>query len=410
MLKRRYSLSEIYRIVFYIIVITLSISPAFLTSQEDGRNYLLIGCMGLGPLVYVLALKRMFKVDEEILWFVGLLFFISVIFNFHSIRWSSLMFTCMFLFYFLAAIHCAYRGNVGIKDICWICEKIIYAYCIVLFIQQICVALGLPVFNANNYIVSQPWKLNALSAEPSHTSRYVGVLMYSFLLCKNRIYGRSISFLDSFKSNRKVWFSFLWVMLTTMSGTAMIVVGLIMTLYITKKNAILFAVLILIVLTLGVASDITALRRSTSFLSAAMTGNSDSMIEADHSASVRVVPWILCLQRLNVFSLRSWVGEGAGSTSLWMSDYMPGVVKGWTGGGIANLMVEYGLIVGLFYLFFSFRCCYNTNYKICSIGLWIICIVLLGINMQIAWLCMLMLYLDKNIGVRYENKSILRLA
>lgn len=410
MLKSRYNLSEIYRIIFYIIVITLSISPAFLTSQEDGRNYLLIGCMGLGPLVYVLALKRMFKVDEEILWFVGLLFIISVIFNFHSIRWSSLMFTCMFLFYFLAAIHCANRGKVGLKDICWICEKIIYAYCIVLFIQQICVALGLPVFNANNYIVSQPWKLNALSAEPSHTSRYVGVLMYSFLLCKNRIYERNISFLESFRSNRKIWFSFLWVMLTTMSGTAMIVVGLIMTLYITKKNATLFAVLILIVLTLGVASDITALRRSTSFLSAAMTGNSDSMIEADHSASVRVVPWILCLQRLNVFSLRSWVGEGAGSTSLWMSDYMPGVVKGWTGGGIANLMVEYGLIVGLFYLIFSFRCCYNPNYKICSIGLWIICIVLLGINMQIAWLCMLMLYLDKNIGVRYENKSILQLA
>lgn len=410
MLKSKYNLVEVYRIVFYIIVITLSISPAFLTSQEDGRNFLLIGCMCLGPLVYVFSMNRTFEIDKEILWFVVGFFLISIVFNFHSIRWSSLMFTCMFLFYFLAAVHCANKGKVELNGICRICEKIVYAYCLVLIIQQFCVALGLPVFNANNLTIDEPWKLNALSAEPSHTSRYVGVLMFSYLVCKNRVKGKRIKFLESFCENKMIWFSFLWVMLTTVSGTAVIVVGLIMTLYLTKRNATIFIGLILITIVFGMSSDITALKRSTGFLSAVISGNLDSMIEADHSASVRVVPWILCLQRLNVFSLRSWVGEGAGSTSLWMSDYMPGVEFGWTGGGIANFMVEYGLIVGLFYLIFSFRCCYNPNYKICSIGLWIICIVLLGINMQIAWLCMLMLYLDKNIGVRYEDKSVLRFA
>lgn len=63
MLKSKNSLSEINRIVFYFIVITLSISLAFLTSLEDGRDYLLIRYMSLGPFVYVLALKRMLKAE-----------------------------------------------------------------------------------------------------------------------------------------------------------------------------------------------------------------------------------------------------------------------------------------------------------------------------------------------------------
>lgn len=364
--------------------------------------------MSVCPAIYVLSLNKIVKVDKIVLGFASLLFTISIVFNFNSIKWSSLMFSCMFLLYFLSGVHCAYRGKVGWTEICWICKTIIYAYCIVLIVQQICVLFGLPVFNANNYSANEPWKLNALSAEPSHTSRYIGVLMYSFLVSNDKIANRNIAFSESFRTNRNIWLSFLWIMLSTVSGTAMIIVALLMTIYINKKNAIIYASLILIVLALGVTSDITALRRSTSFLSAAMTGNNESMIEADHSASVRIVPWILCLGRLNVFSFKSWVGEGAGSTSLWMSDFMPGVTKGWSGGGIANLMVEYGLIIGIYYLIFTFRCCYNRSHKICSIGLWIMCVVLLGINMQIAWLCILMLYLDNNIRVGHENKSILQ--
>lgn len=410
MINLRYSLTELYGLAFKFIIITLSISPAFMTSQEDGRNYLLIGSMCFGPLLWLSSVNQLYTIDKKILVFVFLLFSVSFIFNFSSIRWSSLMFTCMFLFYFIAAIHCLTRGRIGLKDICEICKWIIYAYCIVLLIQQVCVLLGLPVFNANNYTASQPWKLNALSAEPSHTSRYVGVLMFSFLILQNRIYGKKIPFVTSFINNKKLWMSFLWVMLTTMSGTAMIVVALVFSIYITRRNATVFILFAIVIFIIGIGSDVPALRRAVTFLSSVVTGNSSSMIEADHSASVRVVPWILCIQRINPFSLRSWVGEGIGSTSMWMSDYMPGVVKGWTGGGVANMMVEYGIIVGLFYLILSFKCCYNPRYKFCTVGLWIMSVLLLGINMQISWLCILMLFITNQKDVKYENKSVLQFA
>lgn len=139
-----------------------------------------------------------------------------------------------------------------------------------------------------------------------------------------------------------------------------------------------------------------------------MTGDTKLMMATDHSASVRVVPAILCIERIEPLSLRGWVGEGGGSTATWMSNYMPGVPKGWSGGAMASYALEYGLLVSLLFIGLSFNWCYDKNNKLCTIGLWLICVVLIGVNSQIAWLCILMLYLDKNLSVRNENKSILQ--
>lgn len=147
----------------------------------------------------------------------------------------------------------------------------------------------------------------------------------------------------------------------------------------------------------GTTLNITAFHRATVFIEAVLTGDTSQMISADHSASIRVVPWILCIDRISLFSFRSWVGEGIGSVSQWMSIYMPGVEAGWSGGGTASMLVEYGLIIGLYYLITSFKFCFSKKYKLTSIGLWGLCILPAGINIQMAWLCILLLYIVKHI-------------
>lgn len=383
------------KILFLIIIISLSVSPAFATSLEDSRNYLLIGMMAVGFILLVLSRESLPKIDNPLLLLIFCSIFIQFGFNNSYFRYTTVFFTCMFITYFMLAVRTFKDSNTDYVKFSRLLRFLIIAYFIVLIIQQCCVLFNLPIFNAVIYSVKEKWKLNSLAPEPSHTSRYVGLLMYSYLIMQDRINGKPQSLKESLKKDTKLWICFLWIMLTTVSGTAILVVFLILTKYLTKKNSIAIFSILAIVMIIGVSSDITSLRRSTTFIDTVLTGNADNMIAADHSASIRVVPMLLCLSRIDVFSISGWIGQGIDSTAQWMSAFFPGVSDDWSGGGMAKYVLEYGLITALIFILFSFRACYDKHHKIPSIGFWIICIGLEGINMQMAWLCILLLYIIK---------------
>lgn len=165
---------DIWKKIFIGIIVSLSISPSFATSDLDNRNFLLIGCMCLGPIIFLYLRKVIWKIDKYIIILIGMIFITQTIFNFTSIRITSILFSIMFFIYYLIAIRTALIAQINYSNMCMITKYLIYAYFIVLLIQQFCVLLGLPVFNQLNAL-ENPWKLNSLSAEPSHTSRYVGI-------------------------------------------------------------------------------------------------------------------------------------------------------------------------------------------------------------------------------------------
>lgn len=393
------------RLLFKIIVISLSISPAFATSLEDQRNYLLIGLMVLGLLLLPFSKCILPKIEHKLVLILLLSFIFQLIFCRSHFRLSSLLYTCLFMGYFVLGIRCFFKSQITSIELERLLAGLIIAYFMVLIIQQLCVILGLPVFNT---VIrsSVKWKLNSLAAEPSHTSRYVGILMYSYLTIKDDIAGGRMGLINSIKRNSAIWIAFLWIMLTTFSGTGILIVFLICSRFINKNNLLIMIPIIVLLFSIGISSDFVALRRSTSFVSAVTSGDYTNMLRADHSASVRVVPMLLCFNRINPFSLKGWVGSGSGSTSEWLSKYMPGLPEGATGGGIMNYALEYGIIVALVYLIVSFKCCYNKENRLTSIGLWIMCVALEGINMQMAWFCILLLFIVKqNFRQRDPNKN-----
>lgn len=377
------------RIVFIWILITLSISPAFATDPIDNRNYLLIGSMFLGPIIVLFSGKFLPKFDMPIFGLIILILILQIGFHWTTVKWTSCLFSFMFMVYFLAGIRTFIYGKFTPEQLKSILKYLIIAYAIVLLIQQFCTLTGLPVINQLSDYGEKVnrWKLNSLSPEPSHTARYLGLLMYMFLITNDWIEKRKISITQSYKKNKIEWLAFLWVMLTMMSGTAMIILALIITRYIRRKNIISIACIIGLIIVLGVILDFVPLQRSTNFLQATVTGDTKSMIATDHSASIRIVPTLLCLSRINPFSLNGWIGEGMGSTSIWMSHYMPGVPQGWSGGAMANYVLENGMIIGLYFLIYSFQLCVDKRYKLVTFGFWIMCIVLIGVNTQIGWLC-----------------------
>ena len=99
-------------------------------------------------------------------------------------------------------------------------KGLIFAYFVVLLIQQCCVLLGLPIFNVSNYDVTQPWKLNSLMSEPEHSGRMMALLVFSYLTIQDCIVGRKMIFKESWRKDKAIWLAFLWSMLTMVSAGA----------------------------------------------------------------------------------------------------------------------------------------------------------------------------------------------
>lgn len=340
--------------ILILLLITLSVSPAFALSSEDDRNYLLIGCMGLGFVFFLFSHSYTPKIDNRLIMMICLMFIFQTLFHIEVVRFSSIFFTCMYVLYFMLANRLFHRGRPSLEKFRQVIKVLIYAYFLVLLIQQVCVLTGLPIFNGYHISVSERWKLNALSAEPSHTSRFVGILMYVFLSLTDDMVGRRLTIFESFKNYRNVWLPFLWIMLTTVSGTAILVLLLIFSRFFSKRIIWMCVIFLLLIVGVVAKSEIAALSRFAKFSAAAVTLSADAMIAADHSASVRIVPMLLCLSKIDLLTIEGWVGKGMGNVATWLADEMSGIPDGFSAGAMAAFALEYGIIIALFYIIISF--------------------------------------------------------
>ena len=185
---------------------------------EDRRNYILIVAMGLSPLILVLT-PSITRNDVKIYFIILLSIFCPLLNHPETMRWSTVLYGCMFYLYFIALCHLLAFSNTSQSDIMKVLKCLLFAYAIVLVIQQLCVLLGLPIFNVSNYNIKEPWKLNSLMSEPEHSGRMVSLLMYSYLTVKSIKSGKE-SFAESWKSEKLLWFAFLWCVLTSLSAGA----------------------------------------------------------------------------------------------------------------------------------------------------------------------------------------------
>ena len=80
-----------------------------------------------------------------------------------------------------------------------------------------------------------------------------------------------------------------------------------------------------------------------------------------------------------------------------MSGYLPGVNKGYVGGGSFMFALEYGFINFLMYILFSFYACYDKENKLTSIAFWVFSVLLSGINLQLTWSTITILYCNRQI-------------
>lgn len=389
-----------YIIIIYIIA--LCISPAFALG-EGNRNLLLIGFMGAAPLVLLYKPQIFPKIDLSCILICTTLILFPLLSHPETMRWSTVLYSCMFFISFIAIARLLIWSDFTLHQYTDLLRWLIYAFAVTLIIQQFCVLTGLPIFNVSNYNILEPWKLNSLTSEPSHTARFMTVLMYSFLWMQQLEHdGEKLNWKTSYNEDKWVWRAFLWVMLTMMSGTAMLMLCVMFLSYLDRKHIINIAISIVVVIAIADKVEFKPMQRFLNFSEAVLSLDKDKMSTIDHSASMRVVPFLICAEQVDLNTIDGWCGKGIdyGIHTLYKS--IRGVKKGYTAGGYALLALEYGFIVFVMLTIFTLSLCYNRNNKTVSIILWLLCCFSLGVNTQIGWSFIILSCINKHFS---NNKS-----
>jgi hypothetical protein len=306
-------------------------------------------------------------------------------------RWSTVFYSLMFCGLFISYDGMLRRGKLRLAVFVNILRYLIIAYTVVLIIQQLCVLLGLPIFNLSNYDPSNRWKLNSLSAEPSHSARIMGLLMLSYILGTRLLVQADRNIRISQRQINVLWLCFFWTMITMLSATALVMIAIVLVTNAESKGfrfyvfGFLLAIFSLSILPRELTERIVAI--SSAFLSL----DYEAVLNADHSGGMRLAPMLVLLDKIELFSASGVFGNGVDSISLFMSDYIWGVIEGSTGGGLLALWYEYGLIAFLLFVFFTLKTTSalksSTNFLI-----WFMLIFIAGVNNQMVWLAVILLH------------------
>lgn len=380
---------RINRFFIYLIIISLAVSPAFALGKGN-RNLLLIGVMSLTPII-IIVFKKIYKLDIWLFLIMGSLALAPILNHPETMRWSTVLYSWMFCLTFIAYNRLLFKNVFSIINFHNLLKYLILAYFITLLIQQFCVLTGLPIFNISNYSLPEPWKLNSLASEPSHSGRIVGLLFYCFITSKEIILQRVYSLKKDAKTDGWIWLAFLWTMVTMGSATAFLFLLIVSLKFIQKKNIVPIIVLLLIFTFIASRFEIKAIDRAIAVFEATLTLDPNNVISADHSASFRIVPTLVLITMVDVLSMDGLFGHGVDSVSNFLYLYIPGGGEEVSGGGFFLVWYEYGFIPFILLMIFSLKA---TLYKgqIVNIVFWFFLVFIYGINNQIIWLCMVLLY------------------
>ena len=377
--------TELYPVICLIFLAT---APAVFLG-EGNRNLSLIALMFISPLF---TLRRTLSTEAVLLlgFALSIVFFPAFV---HSggTRWSTILYSLMFCGLFISYDGMLRQGKLRLVSFLNIMRYLIIAYAVVLLIQQLCVLLGLPIFNLSNYDPSERWKLNSLSPEPSHSARIMGLLMFSYILGSRLLMRARKTFKVSERQYILLWLCFFWTMITMMSATALVMIIIVLVTN-AQGNGIRFYVVSFLIAVFAIfliPGDLV--ERVFAISSAALTLDYKAVLNADHSGAMRIAPILVLLSESELFSISGIFGNGVDSVSLFLSDYIWGVAEGTSGGGLLALWYEYGLIPFLFFVLFTL----HTTSALKSPAdflIWFSLIFVASVNSQMVWLAIIQLH------------------
>ena len=305
--------------------------------------------------------------------------YVVAIYHPESFRWSTLIFSAMLVytyvaFYNLVTIEKVFTIDHFIK----ICKWIMMAYFVVCIIHQGLIIIGIKSMPIINHLrLDRGIGCYSLALEPSTFGRFMLVFYYAYIKCCE--YKRdegSFTLRELFSGEHKwVTVRFLWMMLTMGSGTAFVCL-ILFSLYFVRWHNWYY-----VIPTLGIcyvliqASGIEALDRATSTIEATTTLDKDIVKKTDGSASARIAP-VLNSITADFTKSETWLGYG--------------IDAGHANRSNVTMFYDYGFIFYIITLLLCFSCAYNfwslgTIFMFAGVGGGA------GGNIQYAWALMMVM-------------------
>lgn len=369
-------------------IIALAIAPSVFLEKETMLNWMMIGVISLSPL-YLLYYNKP-TTDENKYWlFIVLFICFTVSFHLATIRWTTIIFSITFLMYYISFMRAVRCEHPNFSFFISVTKLLLLAYWIVLMIQQACVLLGLPIFNVSAYDPAEPWKLNSLMSEPSHSARIIPILMYVYISIKEVVEGEK-TLKTSYQSDKIVWFAFLYSSITMFSATAYVFMLIVFAKFLNRRTIIRSLLVCFIgALIISYFGANKTLQRTIDVVEATITLDENKIIEADGSGSYRIVPFFRGANAVGFTTIEDYIGHGI-DADMRDIEPLPGTTTGCAGPFV--IWYNYGLILQVIYWLITFNICYIRKNK-ASILIWLLCVFNYGgMNNQIVWLSITLLY------------------
>ncbi len=195
-------------------------------------------------------------------------------------------------------------------------------------------------------------------------------------------------------------------MITLGSATAIFFIFLVLVKFVNFRTIIQLTGIVIFLSTLLSFSETGSVQRVINVATAVVTLDEKAIVEADHSASFRIVPIITLAKQVNLDTTEGWFGHGVDYVGKHIDLKVPGS-ENMSTGGFLLVFIEYGFIsfmlITLFTLFttISKKDIFQTGF------FWFFLIFIYGLNVQIPWIAMILLYTNKYFQkYSLQNKGI----
>lgn len=383
------------------LILASSIVVLHMLSIDGGVNMLNVVVMVVASISIIFRYKELNRYDLGLvlLWFV---MYLSATNNPHF-RLSTFMYSGLFIFQFIALR--AYSKYIKSENYLAFIKILLYAFALVLFIQQISAIVGIQGFNRNGEFDIR-FKMNSLAQEPSMFPPSIALLFLMYVRMKYLNQLQFIGLKQIYRENKKICWLVLYMLFTCGTTSAIILLPIIL-LFFLKSHIIRYIPFFVIALISGIVIIgylyPRTIERILNILGAIGSLNPMQVYDADPSASARISPYLFYLKDFDLTNWHIWVGFGHDYGTKYLSWNMLGKEMGSEIGigGIVNFVYDYGLIIFLYFLFLMRKMVFKKFWS-WDFFFWFFAFSMQGFNMLIFWSFFTFTFITK----LFENKKI----
>ncbi len=376
----------------YIWLIICSMATFFTFASNGAMNTILIGLMGIIPLALIVQYPYLRK-KEYSLYILFFLMLFGAVNHPETFRLSTIIYSALFILTYVYYSRLIEEIHLDVALYSRVIRFLIWAYFLVILLQQIGWLMNWPIFNYRVGDLSV-MKFNSLASEPSYAAKILTVLMLSYIKIREIEVGRSYNLFKDFLKDKYIWIIFLYQMITCGSSFAYVLLPVLFVRFFKLKQIILFLLISIIPIVILSKTSFVQVDRVINLGKAILTLDESAMFEADGSGAFRVAPSIRYAKELQLDDFDTWFGYGVDYTKFHLVYLSDAVIEdeGLDIGLFPGFIWDFGIISMFLLVYFVCRRVVSDKLELL---LWFVICLDAPFNTQLFWITVILMSTNK---------------